>query len=269
MNNSPLDTAIKAAKTAGNLLLEYQNSQRNIDIEEKNLNDLVTNYDTESEKIIISILKGDFPDFGIIAEEGGISKISPDKPYWIIDPIDGTSNFIHRFPIYCVSIGLCLGNDHLCGVIYNPALNELFYAQKEEGAYLNGNRIRVSGCLKLKEAMIATGFPFRSYDLLDRYMDCANKLLRNCHDIRRAGAAAVDLAYVACGRLDAYFEYGLQPWDAAAGAIILKEAGGTVTDFGGGNDYLFGRTLISSNTTIHEELLSIISNNLPHKYLSV
>lgn len=267
MTKSPLDTAIKAAKTAGSFLLEYQNSKSSIDIEEKDLNDLVTNYDKESENLIISILKNDFPEFGIMAEEGAVRQIDNNTPFWVIDPIDGTSNFIHRFPIYCVSIGLCRGEDHLCGVIYNPVLNELFYGQKGDGAYLNGNRIKVSDCPKLKNAMIGTGFPFRSYSLLDQYMDCANKLLRNCHDIRRAGAAAVDLAYVACGRLDAYFEYGLQPWDAAAGAIIVMEAGGMVTDFGGGNDYLFGRTLISSNSKIHPELLDLISKNLPHKYV--
>ncbi len=264
MKKKALKTAIKAAKTAGRFLLDKIDSD--LSIEKKAQNDFVTDIDKESEKIVLAILNDEFPDFGVLSEEMPPDKVCDSNPYWIIDPIDGTTNYIHKFPMFCVSIGLAVKGILSVGVVYDPSHDELFYAIVGEGAYLNGRPIHVSRNKKLSDSIIGTGFPFRNFSIMDRYFDCFEQILRTTQGVRRPGSAAIDLAYVACGRLDGFWEHGLHPWDLAASAVIIKEAGGEISDFKGGDNYLYGRTLIASNGKIHSQLLNIVSKTMPHKY---
>ena len=264
MKKKALATAIEAAKTAGEFLLAKIDSD--LSIEKKAQNDFVTDIDKESEKIVISILNNSFPEFGILSEEMSPDRVSDANPYWIIDPIDGTTNYIHKFPMFCVSIGLCINGELSVGVVYDPSHDELFYAVSGEGAYLNGIPIHVSNNRKLSDSIIGTGFPFRNFSIMNQYFDCFEQILKTTQGVRRPGSAAIDLAYVACGRLDGFWEHGLHPWDLAASAVIIKEAGGELSDFKGGDDYLYGRTLVASNKKIHDRLLNIVSKTMPHKY---
>ena len=266
MFSNELSITKKIAQKTGKFLIDQRKNEKNIAVEIKASNDFVTKIDKQAEELIITSLKKDFPDYGIMAEENHSDKTIPDNLYWVIDPLDGTTNYIHSFPSYCVSIGLCENKKPLMGVIYDPTRDELFSAQQGQGAFLNDNPIHVSSAKNMEESLIGTGFPFRNFPIIDNYLSCFSKILKKCQGIRRPGAAAIDLAYVACGRLDAFWEHGLQPWDCAAGSIIIKEAGGKVTDFQGGNDYLFSRTLIASNTTVHNEILDIVNASMPLKY---
>lgn len=264
MKKEALKIAVLAAKQAGEYLQEM--SRTVLQINTKAVNDFVTNVDRESENIIVSTLRKHFPLFGVLAEESVQEKITDDTPYWIIDPLDGTTNYVHRFPIYCVSIALYWKEEPLVGVVYDPNRNHLFTAIKGGGAYLNDSPVKVSDCTRLQDSLIGTGFPFRNFEIIEQYTQCFSAILRNSHGIRRPGVAAIDLAYVAWGRLDGFWEHGLQPWDAAAGALLIEEAGGSLTDFTGGNKYLFGRTLVASNGRIHPELFEIVSRTMPHTY---
>jgi myo-inositol-1(or 4)-monophosphatase len=224
----------------------------NSDVEEKGVHNLVTYVDKESERRIISALIPLVTEAGFIAEEQS-DLPKGDKYNWIIDPLDGTTNYIHGIPLFSISIALMENEELLLGVVYEINLEECFYAWRGGGAFLNGKPIRVSKTTELNDSLIATGFPYYDYSLLDPYLALFRDLMQTSRGIRRLGSAAVDLAYVACGRFELFYEYGLHPWDVAAGALIVKEAGGMVSDFKNGNQYIFGQQLIASNTLTHSE----------------
>tara|TARA_B100001769_G_scaffold251280_1_gene224812 strand:+ start:1176 stop:1970 length:795 start_codon:yes stop_codon:yes gene_type:complete len=230
------------------------------DIETKSKNSLVTYVDKTAEKIVVDFLSELIPESGFIAEEGTSNK-KGEKYNWVIDPLDGTTNFIHGIPSYCVSIALLKNNELALGVIYEPNQDEMFYAWKNGGAYLNGKSISVSSTTKISNALLATGFPYYDYKRIDGYMNMLKWLMHNSRGVRRIGSAAIDLAYVACGRFDAFYEYSLNPWDVAAGAIIVNEAGGSVKDFEGGENYIFGREILASNLIVKNELLDKIKES--------
>lgn len=219
--------------------------------------DFVTQIDQEAEKRLVESLALILPEAGFIAEEGTSTKIG-EKYDWIIDPIDGTTNFIHGVSPFCISIALRDDNKLVLGVIYDPMQKECFYAWESGGAWLNGQQIKVSDKKKLNESLIATGFPYTDFSLINEYMASLRSFMTKTHGVRRLGSAAMDLAYVACGRYDAFYEYHLKPWDVAAGSVLIKEAGGKVCDFRGENNYLFGEDYIGTNGVIHSEFMEII-----------
>ena len=236
-------------------------------IEYKGKNDMVSYVDKETEKKLVSGLQKIIPDSGFITEEKTIN--TEKRTYtWIIDPLDGTTNFIHGIPCYCISIGLMLSDyakassdrqDKLVmGVIYEINLDECFYAWEGSKAFLNGKDIRVSEVNELKDALLATGFPYYDYSQMKPYMEVFDYCIRNTHGVRRWGSAAADLAYVACGRFEGFYEYGLQPWDVAAGVFILQQAGGKISDFSGGTNFVFGKELIACNAGVHAEFLKVM-----------
>ncbi|MEO9869776.1 inositol monophosphatase family protein [Ekhidna sp.] len=218
--------------------------------------DLVSYVDKESEKQIISGLQKLLPAAGFITEEE--TTIQGQKEYtWIIDPLDGTTNFVHGIPNYCVSIGLMHEGKIVSGVVYEVANDECFYAWKAGGAYLNGSKIQVSGAPSFSECVLATGFPYYEFERLEEYLKILNQLMKDTQGLRRMGSAAADMAYVACGRYGGYFEYNLNSYDIGAGVILVQEAGGIVTDFKGGGDFLFGREMVAGGK-IHQNLLDTI-----------
>lgn len=228
-------------------------------VEIKGLNDLVSYVDKTSEQKLVEKLSIIFPEAGFIVEENTKSGI---KDYnWIVDPLDGTTNFIHGIPCYAISIALEYKGEIIVGVVYEVAQNECFYAYKNGGAFLNGEKISVSERSKLSDSLIATGFPIYNFLRLDDYIKTLTYLMKNTHGVRRIGAAAADLCYLACGRVDAFFEYNLNAWDVAAGAIIVKEAGGTVSDFKQSNNWLFGKEIIATNTLLQSTMEKIILEN--------
>ncbi|HEV7379110.1 MAG TPA: inositol monophosphatase family protein [Dyadobacter sp.] len=230
-------------------------------IEYKDLNNLVSYVDKEAEKLLVAGLTEILPEASFITEEGTTGQEpDPSALNWIIDPLDGTTNFIHGIPVYCVSVGLARGKDLLIGVIHQPNMDEMFYAWKDGGAWCNDKKLSVSGTPTLQESLIATGFPYYKFEKQKRYMHILELLMRKTHGIRRMGAAAVDLAYVAAGRFDGFYEYNLNSWDMAAGVLMIKEAGGTVTDFNGGDNYLFGGDIIAA-AGAHQELVEVIRSN--------
>lgn len=226
-------------------------------IEHKGHNDLVSYVDKTAEQKLVDGLKNLIPESGFITEEN-TSNEKGETYNWIIDPLDGTTNFIHRIPCYCISIALKRENELVLGVVYEINLDECFYAYENGGAYMNGKKISVSSIGKLKDSLIATGFPYSNYSRMKEYMEVFDYLMYNTHGLRRLGSAAVDLAYVACGRFEGFYEYGLNAWDVAAGAFIVKEARGKISDFAGGKDFIFGREIIASNEKVFDELLGIV-----------
>ncbi len=229
------------------------------DIEVKGEHNFVSYVDKTAEKMLVQELSKMLPSAGFIAEENQELKRT-DKFNWIVDPLDGTTNFIHNVPLFSISIALVDGNEVILGVVYEINLQEAFYAWKGGPAFLNGKEITVSGSPDLDSSLIATGFPYYDYSLLDPYLDLFKDLMKSSHGVRRLGSAAVDLAYVATGRYDLFYEYGLNPWDVAAGALIVKQAGGQVTGFKGKNNYLFGKQIVSSNGKVHNEFLKKLHN---------
>ncbi|MDR0714722.1 MAG: inositol monophosphatase [Bacteroidales bacterium] len=230
-------------------------------VEVKGLHNFVSYVDKYSEKLIVEQLRLLLPESGFIAEEG-TAGCRGERFNWVIDPLDGTTNFIHGLPPYAVSIGLTDNGRPVVGVVYEVTLNECFYAWQGGGAYLNGKQIRVSDRPAVKDALIATGFPYCDYHLMRPYIDCLEYFLRHSHGVRRLGSAAVDLACVACGRFEAFYEYGLHPWDVAGGALILLEAGGKVSDFAGGSNYISGKQIIAANDSLFNEFSEIIQQYL-------
>lgn len=228
------------------------------EIEEKAKNSFVTEVDRQSEKMIVEIIKKHFPDHAIIAEEGGASETKHDYT-WFIDPLDGTTNFIQNLPHFSVSIALRKNGKILAGVIFNPVLNEMFTAASGEGAFLNGQPIQVDNDTSFDRAVLATGFPHRFKTYLPKYVLAFQEIMLNCSGVRRWGSAALDLAYTACGRYHCFWELGLSPWDVAAGALIVQEAGGAVTDFWGKQNYLESGYLIAGSRQIHLKLQEILS----------
>jgi myo-inositol-1(or 4)-monophosphatase len=244
------------ARKAGAFIAQERASFDHSKVQLKGKSDLVSYVDKEAEKIIVSELQAIIPNSGFITEED--TPNNTEKEYtWIIDPLDGTTNFVHNLPPYCVSIALLKGDTLISGVIHEVTRNETFYASKGSGAYMNDKEIKVTPVKTIDESLFATGFPVHNFHKIDDYLAILNELMKNSHGLRRQGSAAVDLAYVACGRHEGYFEYNLNSWDVAAGILIVEEAGGVVTDFSGGNKALFGREIISAGP-VHSALLSVI-----------
>jgi len=242
------------AHEAGQLILTMGQSITQADVEIKGLHNYVTKVDKESERLIISRLKEIVDGAGFIAEEGTEERIG-ERYNWVIDPLDGTTNFIHGVPISSVSIALMEGEKVVVGSVYEINSGESFLAYHNGPALLNGRPIRVSSRDNIHETLLATGFPYYDYNLLDPYLELFRHFMKTTRGLRRLGSAAVDLAWVACGRFDAFYEYGLNPWDVAAGAFIVERAGGRNSDFGGGSGYIFGRQILSSNAILHDEYL--------------
>jgi len=257
-----LNTAIKAARSAGQIIARSIDRIDRLEIAtKKNANDLVTSVDRASEAEIINIIKKAYPDHGILGEESGVTVGTHiNQVVWIIDPLDGTLNFVHGFPQFCVSIGVQIRGVLEHGVVYDPIKDELFAASKGAGAQLNDRRIRVSECKNMSTALIGTGFAYkRTEETIDICMGRLTRVLEQCGDIRRAGAAALDLAYVAAGRLDGFYEVGLAPWDVAAGALLVREAGGFVADFAGKDQFLEGGSIVAAAPKVHGTLLDLMS----------
>ncbi len=250
---------VNLSKAVGFFIKQEVDKLNSSDIEEKGIHNLVTYVDKESEKKLVKELSIILPEAGFIAEEDG-SLPRSEKYNWVIDPLDGTTNFIHRVPLFAISIALMDKDEVILGVIYEINLNECFYAWKNSPAFLNGKEINVSNTNKLDNSLLATGFPYYDYSLLDPYLDMFKDLMRTSRGVRRLGSAAVDLAYVACGRFELFYEYGLQSWDVAAGALIVKQAGGRVSDFRNKNNYIFGKQLIASNNLTHNEFMKKINH---------
>ncbi|MEI6899162.1 MAG: inositol monophosphatase family protein [Bacteroidota bacterium] len=229
------------------------------DIETKSSNNFVTYVDKKSEEMIIEKLSQIIPGSGFIAEEN--PDLLTSEYTWIIDPLDGTTNFIHGIPLYSISIGLMREKEMIAGVIYEPNLDEIFYTWKDAPSFLNNKVIHVSKTQTLADSLFATGFPYYDYGRLDPYLNFFKYMMKNSHGIRRLGSAAADLAYVACGRYDGFYEYGLSPWDVAAGSIIVKNAGGIVSDFKGTGDSVFGREIIAVNNNVYVEFLEAFQKN--------
>jgi len=250
---------IEIAKEAGSFIREERKIFTQGKVEAKATNDLVSYVDKTAENMIVGKLCEAFPDHGFIAEED--QSLEKKEYNWIIDPLDGTTNFVHGIPCYAVSIGLEYKGEILAGVVYEVANDECFYAYKGGGAFLNDNKISVTKVNALKDSLIATGFPVNKFDKMKEVLNCADHFMRNTHGIRRIGSAASDLCFLACGRVDAFYEYNLNAWDVAAGIIIVKEAGGKVSDFSFGESYLFGRQIMASNPFLFEEFGGVVKNN--------
>lgn len=250
------DKTIDLVKVVGDFIRKERAQLR---IESKGKNDFVTHVDKASEEKLVKGLAEIIPYSGFIAEEGTIEE-GDEKYKWIIDPIDGTTNFIHGAPPYCISVALQEDNKLVLGVIYEISADECFYACEGTAAFLNGEKIQVSDASKVQDALIATGFPYSDFGRLEAFMKSMDYLFHHSHGVRRLGSAAADLAYVACGRYDAFYEYHLKPWDVAAGAYIVKKAGGKLADFKGGEDYIYGQEVIASNPNIFNELCKVIGD---------
>jgi len=254
-----LNVAIKAARAAGSIINRAALDVEAVRISQKQVNDFVTEVDHASEQAIIETLLGAYPDHGILAEESGSTRGNPNADHiWIIDPLDGTTNFIHGFPVYCVSIALQVRGRIEQAVVYDPTRNDLFTATRGRGAFLNERRIRVSKRTRLSECLIATGFPFRPGDEFDRYLRLMGEVMQRTAGLRRPGAAALDLAYVAAGFSDGFFELGLQPWDMAAGSLLVTEAGGLVGNFTGEANFLEQKECLAASPRIYAQLVPLL-----------
>ena len=249
----------KIAVTVGDFIREQKNNISPTIIEKKGIHDFVTYVDKNSEKKIVEGLSKILPEAGFITEEKTTSK-KGEIYNWIIDPLDGTTNYIHKLSPFSVSIALMEKNEVILGVVYEISLDECFYAYKGSKAFLNDKEITVTKTDKVDDSLIATGFPYYDYDRMEPFMKTLDFFMKNSHGLRRLGSAATDLVYVACGRFDAFYEYSLHAWDVAAGAFIVKQAGGKVCDFNGGDNYIFGKEIIASNSLIYNEFLHIIKN---------
>lgn len=231
-------------------------------IEQKTqFNNLVSYVDKEAERRLVSALHHYVPEAGFITEEGTVEQSKSNRYNWIIDPLDGTTNFLHGLPIYSISIALTRETETILGVVYHVVRQEAFNAIENGPAMCNGKTIAVSKTLALQESLLATGFPYHLLAQKEVYLDIIKEFLEKSHGIRRLGSAAIDLAYVACGRLEGFFEYNLNPWDVAAGAFIVQQAGGIVTDFKGTNNFLFGGELCAGNKNMHPEMLALIKKH--------
>ncbi len=247
----------KLSKEVGERIkLERKNFDPN-NIEIKGLHNYVTHIDKLSEELLVDGLSKLIPEAGFIAEEGTSTKVG-DRFNWIIDPIDGTTNFIHGIPLYSISIALQEHDELVLGMVLEVSGNEQFYAWKGSKAYLNGKEISVSNQSDAHLSLLATGFPYHDYEEVDEYLDLLKHFMKTTSGLRRLGSAAIDLVYVACGRVEGFYEYGLNPWDVAGGAFIVQQAGGTVTDWKDGNDFIFGKQILADNKTLHDSYLNSI-----------
>jgi len=252
------EKVINIAKEAGAFIREQRKTFSPEKIELKGLNDLVSYVDKMAEEQIVVGLQNIIPGAGFITEEKTINKTG-ERYNWIIDPLDGTTNFIHGLPVFSVSIALQEYEELVVGVVYEVNMDECFYAWKDSPAYMNGNVITTSASPDISKSLLATGFPYYDFSKQSAYINLFTELMKSCHGIRRLGSAAVDLAYTACGRFDAFYEYNLNPWDVAAGVLIVKQAGGRVVNFSGGDEVLNTRELLATNGKITVELLEAIN----------
>lgn len=262
MQKPVVNVMVKAARAAGNVLLRNMNRLDAINVVEKDRLDYASEVDEQAEQAVIKELRRAYPDAAFLGEESGLK--GKGNAVFVIDPLDGTSNYLHGFPHWCVSIALVENGDVQHGVVFDPLRNELFTASKGSGAVLNDKRIRVAERKDLNGAMLATGFPPRERERAPAQLECVRELLRSAEDIRRTGSAALDLAFVACGRSDGYFEAGVKPWDIAAGVLLVREAGGRVCDFRGAQTGpldargIHGRQLVAGNQKLSTELQKVI-----------
>ena len=256
-----INIAVKAARRAASIITRASFEVEQLRVTHKGHNDFVTEVDQAAEKAIVDVLRQAYPDHAILAEESGASSNlhKDSENVWIIDPLDGTTNFIHGFPQYAISIGLQQRGQITQAVVYDPTRNELFTASKGAGAFLNDKRIRVAKRDKLADALIGTGFPYSDLSGLDEYVKLFHVMTEKSAGLRRPGAAALDLAYVAAGRLDGFFEKNLKPWDIAAGSLLITEAGGLVGDFHGESDYLYKGNVIAGSPKIFSQMISVLS----------
>lgn len=256
-----LNIAVKAARQAGKLLLRYAGQLDQVRVETKGRNDFVTIADRDAEYVIIKTIRAAFPDHAILAEESGLH--AGNEYEWVIDPLDGTTNFLHGYPQFAVSIALRRQQKLDQAVVYDPLRDEIFTASRGAGAHLNDRRIRVSHSSSLTSSLLGTGFPFKSMNHLETWISTFRTLLPLSHGVRRAGSAALDLAHVASGRLDGFWEIGLSAWDIAAGSLLVTEAGGLVSDFSGGQEFMNNGNVIAGNPKIHTEIVRLIDPLLP------
>ena len=261
-----LNTAVKAARRAGNMINRASLDLDLVKVSVKQHKDFVTEVDKAAEAAIIDVLLTAYPDHGILAEESGRTGAGAasgeEVDYlWIIDPLDGTTNFIHGFPQYCVSIALAHKGQITQAVIYDPTRNDLFTATRGRGAFLNERRIRVSKCATMDDALVATGYPNLDPATLDNYLPMFRLMTQQCAGVRRAGSAALDLAYVAAGRMDGFFEIGLAPWDIAAGSLLVTEAGGLIGDFAGNADYLYQGDVLAGTPRIFGHMVQALGHS--------
>jgi myo-inositol-1(or 4)-monophosphatase len=254
----------KAAIETGRFIMKESKSFDVTRTERKGLNDFVSYVDKGAEKMLVERLGRLLPEAGFNAEEGTSTK-KGEKYNWVIDPLDGTTNFVHGIHPYAISIALMEEEEIIAGVVYEAGGNETFIAWKDGGAWLNGRRIYVSAATKLADSLVATGFPYSDFTHLDKYMECLTHFCKHSQGIRRLGSAAIDLAYVACGRFEAFYEYGLHPWDVAAGILLVREAGGRVSDFSGTESNLSGEEIIASTNHVYQEMLENVSIFMKHQ----
>lgn len=244
-------------KSTGTYILAEREKFSLEHVEVKSLNQLVSYVDKEAERQLAEGLSQLIPQAGFIAEEGSGSN-HRNEWTWVIDPLDGTTNFIHGLPVYSISVGLLHHGKEKVGVVYHVPMNEMFVAWENGGAWLNGKKINVSPVRDLSKSLMATGFPYYDFKGMEPYLNVLKNCMKQTHGLRRMGSAAIDLAYVACGRFEGFFEYGLSPWDVAGGSILIKEAGGVVSDFDGGNNYIMGKTIIAANAGVYEQFFQMI-----------
>ena len=255
-----LNVAVKAARLAGSIINRAALDLEVIKVSTKGPNDFVSEVDRRAEEIIIQTLLEAYPGHAILAEESGREHGARHSEYvWIIDPLDGTTNFLHGLPVYAVSIALAHRGQVQQAVVYDPTRNDLFFASKGRGAYLNDRRLRVSKRPRIADALIGTGFPFRKGDNFKRYVKMFEEVMQSCAGLRRPGAAALDLCYVAAGHYDGFFETGLNPWDVAAGSLMITEAGGLIGNFTGESDYLYQREVVAGNPKVYGQLVQILA----------
>ncbi len=253
-----LNIAVRAARRAGTIIVQSQRRLDEVKFERKGHHDYVSQVDRDAESAIVDTLSTAFPDHQILAEESGSSGQSDHV--WIIDPLDGTLNFLHGYPQFAVSIALTVKGRLDQAVVYDPMRDELFTASRGAGAQLNGRRIRVTKCLQLDDALLATGFAVRRKSEMRACLDSLGHMLGHCADVRRAGAAALDLAYVACARLDGFWEFGLKPWDVAAGSLLIQESGGLVGDTEGGEAHVERGDIVAANPKLFRQILTVLAH---------
>lgn len=263
-----LNIAVRAARAAGKVILKSIDQGERLTIEGKGQNDYVTNVDRAAEQVIIDTIKKSYPNHSILAEESGDTTGSDSDYQWVIDPIDGTTNFMRGIPHFCVSIALVVKGQIQQGVVYDPLRDELFTASRGKGAQLNGYRIRVGSSKDLNETILATGFPFKMKHIMKEYQTVFGQFFEQVADVRRMGSAALDLAYVAAGRYDGYWEAGLKPWDSMAGEILVREAGGLVTDFNGGMNQQISGNIVAGSPKVVQAMVTQMRTILPKSLLN-
>ena len=259
MRKSVITESIHLVRSVGEFIRESARTFQVDAVEKKGLNDLVSYVDKNAEAKLVEGCRRIMPEAGFITEEGTAVERS-DRYNWIIDPLDGTTNFVHGLPVYAISLALADRNEVVFGVVYEICRDELFHASRGNGAFCNGEPIKVSDTPTLSESLLATGFPYYDFGQMPVYLDILNDFMQNTHGLRRLGSAAVDLAYTACGRFEGFFEYNLNAWDVAAGILLVEEAGGIATDFSGNNNALFGREIIAAGK-VHGSMMKIIQSH--------